>query len=125
LGLDLIRPEVCMDLFKRLPGHVRVAPGLEQAIWRRLPAVLAWGSLLPVLVAGLLHWLASDAAAGSGDSSLLLWDFRLIGVVVFHWTLVGTVALGCVIVRVMKGPGYVADAYPRPEWGNDSRRPND
>jgi len=26
-----------------------------------------------------------------------------------------TLGLGCFIVRVMKGPAYVADAYPMPE----------
>jgi hypothetical protein len=30
-------------------------------------------------------------------------------VVVFHWTAVFTVAIGCVVVMLMKGPGYVAD----------------
>lgn len=53
-------------------------------------------------------------AAGS-DSALLLWDYQMIGVVVLHWTLVLTLAIGCFIVRVMKGPAYVADAYPLPE----------
>jgi hypothetical protein len=30
-------------------------------------------------------------------------------VVVFHWTAVFTIAIGCVVVMLMKGPGYVAD----------------
>jgi hypothetical protein len=34
--------------------------------------------------------------------------------VLLHWTLVLTVAIGCVIVIVMKGPAYVADGYPPP-----------
>ncbi len=45
---------------------------------------------------------------------LLLWDFTMIGVVVFFWTMVLTVAVGCLIVKVMKGPTYAADAYPLP-----------
>jgi len=32
-----------------------------------------------------------------------------------HWTLVLTLAIGCVIVMLMKGPAYVADAYPMEE----------
>ena len=35
----------------------------------------------------------------------------MFGVVVLHWTL----AIGCSIVRVMKGPAYVADACPMPD----------
>jgi hypothetical protein len=33
----------------------------------------------------------------------------VVGVVVFHWTAVLTIAIGCVVVIVMKGPAYVAD----------------
>jgi hypothetical protein len=29
-----------MNVFTKLPGYVRSAPGLEQVIWRRLPAIL-------------------------------------------------------------------------------------
>jgi hypothetical protein len=39
----------------------------------------------------------------------------MFGVIVLHWTLVLTLALGCFIVRVMKGPAYVADPYPLPD----------
>ena len=34
---------------------------------------------------------------------------------VLHWTVVLTVAIGAFIVLVMKGPAYVADAYPMDE----------
>lgn len=103
-----------MNLFHPLPGFVRSAPGLEHRLWRRLPAILGWGTLLPLLVAAAQHALA-PAETGAGLSpSALLWDYRLMGLVVLHWTLVLTVGLGCFIVRVMKGPAYVADAYPLP-----------
>ncbi|MHB1249700.1 MAG: hypothetical protein ACYCZL_09945, partial [Polaromonas sp.] len=36
------------------------------------------------------------------------------GVLIFHWTMVVTVGIGCIIVMVMKGPGYVADGYNVP-----------
>jgi heme/copper-type cytochrome/quinol oxidase subunit 2 len=76
------------------------------------PAV---GTLLPLLLAGVNHALAPVApASGAGNRALLLWDYMLIGIVALHWTLVLTVAIGCFIVRVMKGPAYVADAYPLP-----------
>jgi len=116
-----------MNLFNKLPGFVRSAPGLEQLIWRRLPAILLWGTLLPLLLAGMNHALAPAApasGAGAGDSALRLWDYTVIGFIVLHWTLVLTVALGCFIVRVMKGPAYVADAYPMPDCkGTSMTRP--
>jgi hypothetical protein len=104
-----------MNLFNKLPGFQRSAPGLEQIIWRRLPAILLWGTLLPLLLAVLNRALAPSSQPGGHDSALLLWDYRMVGVVVLHWTLVLTVALGCFIVRVMKGPAYVADAYDLPQ----------
>ena len=105
-----------MNLFNVLPGFERSPPGLEQRIWRRLPAILLWGTLLPLMLSGLNRALAPAAPPpGSSEGALLLWDYTMWGVVVLHWTLVLTLGLGCFIVRVMKGPAYVADAYPLPE----------
>lgn len=65
-----------MNLFNKLPGFVQSALGLEPLILGRLPAILLWGTLLPLVLA---------------------------------------VALGYFVVRVMKGPAFVADAYPLPD----------
>lgn len=35
-----------MNGFNKLPGFVRSAPGLEQRIWVRVPAIWLWGTLL-------------------------------------------------------------------------------
>ena len=105
-----------MNLFNKLPGFVRSAPGLEQRIWQRLPAILLLGTLLPLMLAAVTHALAPAVPeSGASNRALLLWDYTMIGVVVLHWMVVLTVALGCFIVRVMKGPAYVADAYPFPD----------
>ena len=113
-----------MNMFNKLPGFVRSAPGLEQRIWRRLPAILLWGTLLPLLLSGVKHALTPTAADSSASNgALLLWDYTLFGVVLLHWTLVLTMALGCFIVRVMKGPAYVADAYPLPDDKGASKLP--
>jgi hypothetical protein len=110
-----------MSLFNKLPGFRRSQPGWEQRIWQRLPAILLWGTLLPLGLAGLNRALAPAAAESGVDASaLLLWDYTMFGVVVLHWTLVLTLALGCFIVRVMKGPAYVADAYPLPSQRDES-----
>ena len=68
------------------------------------------------MLAGVNRALAAAVPeSGASDGALLLWDYKMGGVVVLHWTLVLTLALGCFIVRVMKGPAYVADAYPCPD----------
>jgi hypothetical protein len=110
-----------MELFNTLPGFVRSAPGWEHRIWRRLPAILLWGTLLPLLLAAANHALApATLAHGNADGAQLMWDFVMAGVVLLHWSLVLTLALGCFIVRVMKGPAYVADAYALPQRPDDA-----
>jgi len=105
-----------MSAFNRLPGSIRSAPGREHLLWRRLPALLLWGTLLPALLVGVNHLLApTPPADGALDGAVLLRDFVLVGGVLLHWTLVLTAAIACFIVRVMKGPGYVADGYALPE----------
>ena len=39
-------------------------------------------------------------------TEIFAWSLAITG-----WTAVLTLAIGCAIVWVMKGPGYVADAY--------------
>lgn len=113
-----------MNAFHRLPGFQPSPPGLEHRLWRRLPALLLWGTLLPALLAVANHVLSpATATSGAADGALLLWDYRLLGLVVLHWTLVLTLGLGCFIVRVMKGPAYVADAYPMPLADGDDGAP--
>jgi hypothetical protein len=112
-----------MNVFTKLPGYVRSAPGLEQVIWRRLPAILLWGTLLPLVLAGLNRALApAVSASGDDEGALLSWDYLMYGVVMLHWLLVLTVALACFIVKVMKGPAFVADACPLPDDRGARRR---
>jgi hypothetical protein len=103
-----------MNWLNRLPGFQRAPAGLEWRLWQRLPFILGLGTALPGALALLVWCLAPDAtsAAEAGRSMLLIYS--LIGVVVLHWTLVFTLAIGCAIVMVMKGPAYVADPYPLP-----------
>jgi hypothetical protein len=63
---------------------------------------------LPPLLARLVFW---DSATAAVAARITLVDIYAISVLVLHWTVVFTVAIGAFIVMVMKGPGYVADAY--------------
>ncbi|PXW93358.1 hypothetical protein C7444_12010 [Sphaerotilus hippei] len=103
-----------MNWFHKLKGFQRSAPGLEWALWRRLPALLLWGTALPALASLLVHLMAPDTPTPGDERALRLMDYMLIGVVVLDWTLVLTLLIGCAIVIVMKGPAYVADPYPPP-----------
>jgi hypothetical protein len=117
-----------MRWLNRLPDSRRSAPGLEWAIWKRLPSILLWGTVVPLALAVLAWWLAPGRSAVAEDPAALLLTFRIIGLVVLHWTLVLTLAIGCGVVMVMKGSAFVADAYPLPEQVNPqpaARRPVD
>ena len=101
-----------MNWFKKIP-HTQTAPsGLEWTLWRNLPLITLIGTLVPLsglLIAHVLSKFQDDPDAARGLQTL---DYMVIGAVLFHWSMVGTLAIGCLIVRVMKGPGYVADGYP-------------
>lgn len=100
-----------MNWLKKLPHSPRADSGLEWTLWRKLPLIALVGTLLPLLVLALVHLLADTQASAAQLRWLQVVDYVVGGVVVFHWSMVATVAIGCVIVMVMKGPGYVADGY--------------
>ncbi|MEZ5626313.1 hypothetical protein [Denitromonas sp.] len=98
-----------------LPGSRREPPGAERKVLRLLPRVLWLGSALVALPSLLVRLFggALDVAAVSRV------DIYVASVMVLHWTVVLTVAIAAAIVWVMKGPAYVADAYPV----SDAERP--
>ena len=104
-----------MDWFNKLPGYRRTPAGLEWAIWKRLPAAFGWGTAIPIGV-GIVYWLSLPAdRSWVEDGAAMLMVYQLIGLAAFIWTLLLTVAIGCIVVMVMKGPAYVADGYAHPE----------
>ena len=100
-----------MNWLKKLPQSRRADSGLEWLLWRKLPLIALLGTALPLLVLGLVHLLADPQASAADIRWLQMIDYVVGGVIVFHWSMVVTVGIGCVIVMVMKGPGYVADGY--------------
>ena len=101
-----------MNWLKKLPNTIRSATGMEWRLLRKLPWIALLGTLLPLLGLGLLHLLTEADTSAAHIRWLQLADYVVLGVVIFHWSMLITIAIGCVLVIVMKGPGYVADAYP-------------
>lgn len=101
-----------MNWLKKVPNSMRSASGLEWKLWRKLPVIAVLGTLLPLVVLSLVHGFADDPANATTLRMLHLADILVIGILVFHWTMVLTVGIGCIVVMVMKGPGYTADSYP-------------
>lgn len=100
-----------MNLFNRLPGFPKTPAGKERAVLRLLPRIFLLGTLLlsvPSLVAHLI--------AGPDDAlAVMSTDIYVISLIILHWTVVLTIGIAAFIVMVMKGPAYVADAYPLQE----------
>lgn len=100
-----------MRFLHKLPGSVRSPSGLEWRLWRKLPWIALIGTALPVVVLALLHAFAEPTPGGENPRWLGMADILVGAVLVLHWTLLFVVACGCIVVMVMKGPGYVADGY--------------
>ena len=85
----------------------RAQAGLERVLLRIAPIAALLCVLVPAAVAlGARAWFGVEAA-----KSVNRVDIAAIAVSVTGLTAVFTVAIGAVIVFIMKGPGYVADAY--------------
>lgn len=101
-----------MDYFRKLPGFQRSPAGLEWRIWKRLHWIWLAGTLLPLVASGLAHaWQQLEPSAG-GERAVEQFFYVMLGLVMLHWALWLTLAIGCGIVILMKGPAYVADPYP-------------
>lgn len=99
-----------MRLFRKI--HERVeAPGLEWQILRRLPRYLVAATVAPLLVAIGARWFFASDNSAVVAKQLMSIDIFCIAVAVTAWTAIFTVGIGCLVVHVMKGPGYVADSY--------------
>ena len=100
------------EWFQRLPGFRRTPAGIERTILRSLPRVWIYGSLLLMLPSLLVGLLGRGAAESGGASTAMAVDILVVTLLFLHWNIVLTLAIGAFIVIVMKGPAYVADAYP-------------
>lgn len=96
---------------RKLPNSRRIAPGLERATLKKLPVTLLGGTLIPGFVSlGSRIWPPGGTAAQIAKH-LNTVDILSIATVLTVWTAVLTVAIGCFVVVLMKGPAYIADAY--------------
>jgi hypothetical protein len=103
---------ITMKWLNRLDGTRRAASGMEWRIWRKLPLIALVGTLLPAVLWLVCEWTLDPQSNAEHARWLLTGGYVALGAVIFHWTMVLTVGIGCAVVMVMKGPGYVADAYP-------------
>ncbi len=100
-----------MNWLRKLPGFKQTPYGLEWRVLRLMPAVLMAGTVLPALLSFIARFFITAGSDAELIRKIQLFDFVMIGFVIFIWTLVLTLTIGCVIVWLMKGPAYVADGF--------------
>lgn len=101
----------------------RVPPGRERSILRRLPVWLLGGTMVPLLMSLIVRLIPAEGGSREIAKQYMSVDILAIAIGITAWTAVLTIAIGCVIVIIMKGPAYVADAYSmeRPEKPESNR----
>lgn len=97
---------------KKNPDSIRTPAGLEWRLFRKLPKLTALGLLALLALWGAAHAWPFDGDPHVWARRLRTFDFMLAGMAIFHLTMVVTVAIGCLVVMIMKGPQYTADSYP-------------
>lgn len=97
-----------MNLFNRLSGFSRTPAGKERVVLSLLPKAFLLGTLLLAIPSLLSRQTASPEDALAVTTT----DIYVISLIILHWTVVFTLGIAAFIIMMMKGPAYVADAYP-------------
>ena len=108
-----------MKYFTRLHDRCE-PPGIELAILKKLPKALIIGTLVPLGLSVIVRLLPPEAGVDVAKRIMTV-DIYAFAAALTFWIGVLTVAIGCVVVFVLKGPAYVADAYPL----DDASRPGE
>jgi hypothetical protein len=99
-----------MDLFNKLPNSIRYPLGIEWPLLKKLPLVFIIGTLL-ISVPAISIYIQNPEISAEQYRTIYI----CLGLLFTFWFFVGATAIGCVVVIIMKGPGYVADAYELPK----------
>lgn len=90
---------------RKLPGYQTYEPGLERKILREIPQITMMGMLAIALPSVLARFLLTPKAQQMIDILVFATEIFFLGMVM-------TVAFAAFIIKLSKGPAYVADAYP-------------
>ena len=106
------------QFLNKLPGYQVYPPGFEIKVLRELPQLTMLGILGIALPSVLARLLLPNRAQQMIDILVFASEIFFLGMVM-------TVAFAAFIIKLSKGPAYVADAYPlvdsdKPKRGFDS-----
>lgn len=90
----------------------KTPPGMEATILRRMPLIFVATTLITASLSLLVRLFPGQDTGLAASKHIETVDIFVIATVATLWTALFTVTIGCVLVHIMKGPAYVADAYP-------------
>ena len=101
-------------LFTKLDGYTsrgKSSPGAERTVLRWMPfgfltIILLCGA--PSVIVRLIEWQGSEYAV---DAFIGRVDMMALGIFFTLFNVAMMLTIGCVLIMLMKGPGYVADGY--------------
>lgn len=99
-----------IDFFKKLPNATQYPIGIEWPILKKIPHIFIIGTLLITSPAVIIYFKNAVISAAQYKTIYIC-----LGALFSYWFFVGVLAIGCVLIMIMKGPGYVADAYELPK----------
>jgi hypothetical protein len=99
-----------MSYFNKLPGFIRTPSGFEWVLLKKLPLIFGLSSAIPAIAIFFIYF--SNHTVNPEQLKII---YLCLGLLFSIFFFVGTVAIGCVVVILMKGPAYVADPYELPK----------
>lgn len=99
-----------MNFFNKLPGYTNAPSGMEWVILKKLPGVFVISTLIPSAEMLYLYLVHSPISA---EQQITI--YLCLGLIFTFWFFIGVIAVGCIVVIIMKGPAYVADPYELPK----------
>jgi hypothetical protein len=99
-----------MNWLRKIEGR-QTPSGIELQILKKLPRITLVGTLLVLAMPVLVRILPPDPAVDMAKKVRSVDIFAIAAEISFI-TLVVTIAIGCVVVHIMKGPAYAADSMP-------------
>lgn len=98
-----------MGYFNKLPGFTQTPSGFEWVLLKKIPLIFIVTGIAPCFTM-LKLYLMNDTLSAEQFKVIYL----CLGILFSLWFLVGALAIGCIVVMIMKGPAYVADPYELP-----------
>jgi hypothetical protein len=104
-----INEEKMIDFFKKLPNITQYPVGIEWVLFKKTPLIFIVGTLL-ILSPALIIYLQNTVITALQYKTI----YVCLGTMFTFRFFLGVLSIGCFLIVIMKGPGYVADAYSLP-----------